>query len=166
MSFPPFTSQKPSEIPIFGFKFREIFNFDLCFTENRLFWGLAMFMTSLWRHTLDVWTYFGMYGMRRPVAIIWYHSDILGGVQFSRFTGSGNNPTWKPRYRKRLGKTKVKIIFFILIALQFWEFSRTCRTWSNMVKNKAYGRVRHVGVRWLVKVYYAIAHCCQRDSYR
>ena len=29
----------------------------------------AMIMTSLWRHTWDVGTYFGMYGKRRPLAI-------------------------------------------------------------------------------------------------
>ena len=39
----------------------EIFNFDLCFTRNWLFGGLAMFMMSIWRHTLDVCTYFNIY---------------------------------------------------------------------------------------------------------
>ena len=50
----------------------KIFNFGQCFTENRLFWGLNMFMMSLWHHMLDVCTYFGTDGKRRPIAILWY----------------------------------------------------------------------------------------------
>ena len=30
--------------------FGDIFNFGLCFPDNQLFWGSAMFMSALWRH--------------------------------------------------------------------------------------------------------------------
>ena len=42
MPFPPFISQKPGEIPVFGTFRGEILNFDLCFTEKGLFLGSAM----------------------------------------------------------------------------------------------------------------------------
>ena len=29
-------------------------------------------------HTLDVCTYFGMYGKRRPITILWYQLDVWG----------------------------------------------------------------------------------------
>ena len=83
--------------------FGQIFDFGLCFTENRLFWGSAMFMTPLWRHTLHVCTYLGMYGKRKPMAILWCQLDVWG---FSFQAHGGNHPLCKPCCRKRLGKTR------------------------------------------------------------
>ena len=66
-----------------------------------------MFMTSLRRHTLEVYAYFGMHGKRRPIAMV---PIIRSGVSIFKFTGGGggNQPLGKPCYRKRLDKTRVK----------------------------------------------------------
>ena len=40
--------------------------------------GLALWRHCDWHYTLDVRTYFGMYGKRRPIAILWYQLDIFG----------------------------------------------------------------------------------------
>ena len=61
-------------------------------------------MTSLSRHTWDVGTYFGMYGNRRSLAILWYQLDV-SGVSFSSTQGGGTNVL-----QKRLDKTRVKHI--------------------------------------------------------
>ena len=66
----------------------KIFNFGLCFTENRLFGGSAMFMMSLWRHMLDVCTYVGMYGKRGPIPILWYQLAISGRFSFQVHGGA------------------------------------------------------------------------------
>ena len=71
---------KPGEILIFNV-LSEIFNFvnfGLYFTVYRLFQSSAMIMTSLWRHTWDVGTYFGIYSKRRPIAILWYQLHAWG----------------------------------------------------------------------------------------
>ena len=58
----------------------------------------AMIVTSLWRHTWDAGTYFGMYGKRKPLAIL-YHLDVPRGFIF-KFTWGGNHPLGKTCYKK------------------------------------------------------------------
>ena len=41
-----------------------------------------MFVTSFCCHDLDILTYFGMYGKKRPIAILWYQLDV-SGIHFS-----------------------------------------------------------------------------------
>ena len=82
-----FYNPKASEISIFGTFWRNFQFWPICFTENWPFWGSTIFMTSLWRHMLDVCTYFGMHGKRRSIAILWYQLDIFEGVQFSSHRG-------------------------------------------------------------------------------
>ena len=49
----------------------------------------AMNMTSLSRPTWDVGTYFGMYGKRSPLAILWYQLHAWGFIL--KLTGGGNH---------------------------------------------------------------------------
>ena len=99
--------KKNGEKPIFGTFLATFSDFGLCFTlftENWLLQG------SLWRHALDVCTYLGMYGMRRPmIAILWYQLDIIWGFSFQNhrevvittLVGLNRVTDW------RLGKTTV-----------------------------------------------------------
>ena len=68
-----------------------------------------MIMTSLWRHTWDVGTYFDMYGKRRPLAIVWYQFHVSWDFIF-KFTRGGNHPPpppWEDVLQKRLCRTGV-----------------------------------------------------------
>ena len=116
----------------------EIFNFTLCFTENQLFWvkyiglnlntsfkfrlpenvfwGSAVFMTSLWCHTFAMFvlsiilvcmeeeTYrYTMVPIRR----------ICGVVQFYRGANHLPPPLGKPRYRKSLVRRGLRTCAYI-----------------------------------------------------
>ena len=50
-----------------------------------------MIFTSLLCHTWDIGTYFGMYGKKRHLAILWYQLDVSGGFIF-KFTGGMVTP--------------------------------------------------------------------------
>ena len=82
MSLPSLISQK-SKLQTLLAKFSILAN--LAHTENRLFFSSAMVMTSLLRHTWVVVTYFGMYGKRRPIAILWYKLHVSGGFHFQDY---------------------------------------------------------------------------------
>ena len=104
-------SKKVVEIPIFGTfsaKFCDFGQSFTMFTENQLFWGSACFITSLRHYKLDVRTYFGIYGKRRTIAILWYQLDVCWGFRFQVQRGNVN-PLGKPCYRKRLCKATVKV---------------------------------------------------------
>ena len=58
-----------------------------CYFEVR---PTAMFMTSLWHHTLDHCKYYVMYGKRRPTTILWYQLDVSLGFSFQ--VRGGCNP--------------------------------------------------------------------------
>ena len=47
-----------------------------------------------------------MYEKKRPIAILWYQSDLSEGSVF-KFTGGGSHPLGKPCYRRKFGKTRV-----------------------------------------------------------
>ena len=106
MSFASLLSQEPGEISILTPVLAKFSNFGLYFTENRLFLSSVIIMTSLWRHTWDFGTYFGMYGKRRPLAtgigLLWYQLDVSGGggegVSFSQLRVGGNHPLGKTFY--------------------------------------------------------------------
>ena len=84
-----------------------------CVLRSWFYWKLAILR---FRHVYDVivtscvkcCTYFGMYGKKRPIAILRCQLGVSGGSVFN-FTGGGNHPLGKPCYRKRLalGKTRV-----------------------------------------------------------
>ena len=77
------------------FRYLKLFwqNFGLCFTENRLFWGAVMFMTSLWRHTLDVCTFW--YAWKEEI-----HSytmvPIIRRILGDKFSSSPGNVNHRP----------------------------------------------------------------------
>ena len=62
--------QKSGEIPIFETFLAKCSDFD--YVSSCLLKIGSCFMTLLWRHTLDVCTYIGMFWKRRPIAILWY----------------------------------------------------------------------------------------------
>ena len=97
MSFPSVISQKLGEILIFR---TLLWNFQFWPRKSAIL-SLAMIMTSLWCHTWDVGTYFGMYRKRRPLAILWYQLHVCG-VSFSSSQGGSNNPLGKTCYKKGL----------------------------------------------------------------
>ena len=43
-------------------------------------------------HTGDVGTYFGIYGKRRPLAILWYQLHVSEGFHFQVHREGGNHP--------------------------------------------------------------------------
>ena len=119
MLFPSFISKQPGEIPIFGKNSDLKKNFAYVFWKSAIFDVRPCFMTSLWCHTLDVCTYFGMYGKTRLIAIIlWYKLDVCDELIFQNYKGSGNHspppPLGKPCYRKRLGKTRVNKVLLMI----------------------------------------------------
>ena len=67
-------------------KFRYLFSFRFFSPKISIlacFTGTTMFMTSLWRHTLEVCTYVSVYGKRRHITILWYQNNsYLGGSVF------------------------------------------------------------------------------------
>ena len=76
------------------------------FTGNQLFWGLALIYGVIVMSCIGCLYLFWYAWKRRPIAILWYQLDILGGSVF-KFTGGGNHPLLsKPCYRKRLGKIR------------------------------------------------------------
>ena len=82
-SFPSLISQKPGK-----FQYLELnwnFQFWPTFHWKSVILSSAMNMTSLWRPTWDVGTYFGMYGKRSPLAILWYQLHAWGLI--FKFTG-------------------------------------------------------------------------------
>ena len=101
MYFFSLISQKPGELFYRNFQFWPVFHW-----KSAIF-SFAMIMTSLWCHTKDVGTYFGMYGKRRPLAILWHQLHVSGDVIF-KFAGGGNHPLVKCVTKKRLGRTRVK----------------------------------------------------------
>ena len=56
-------------------------------------------MTSLWRHTLDVCTHFGMYRKRRPIPILWYQLDESWG-SVSKSWGQGRSQPHSPGWAR------------------------------------------------------------------
>ena len=110
--FPFFISKTPGEIPIFGtFLAKKWFFFNLVYFHRKsAFWVRPCLKTSLWRHTLTDFHDFGINGKRRPYPIPWYQTIILWAVNF-KFMGLVTTPLGKPCYKKRLGRTRVNIIF-------------------------------------------------------
>ena len=81
--------------------FQQIFKFWPIFHWNFAILSSAMIMTLLWRHTWDVGNYFGIYGKRRPLAILWYQLHVSGEFIF-KVIGGGNQPLGKMCYKKGL----------------------------------------------------------------
>ena len=63
-------------------------------------------MMSLWRHTWDVVSYFGTYGKRRPLAILWYKLHE-SGASFSS-SQYHPHPAWEDVFKKTKNKNKNK----------------------------------------------------------
>ena len=55
-------------------------------------WAKSAIMTSLWRHTWDVCTFFGKCGKRRPIAIPWYQVTIPQAFIFQVHEGHATAP--------------------------------------------------------------------------
>ena len=87
MSF-PLISHKPGEILIFRTFLMKFLILAYGSLKTAIL-NIAMIITSLRHHTWDNGTYFGMYGKRRPLAILWYQLNVSGGF---KFTGVGNHP--------------------------------------------------------------------------
>ena len=113
MSFPSFISQKLGEILIFGtflaflakigIKFWPMFHWKSAMLRS------DMFITSLWRHTLDVCTYFDMYGKKKLITILWCQLHISGSSVF-KFTWGGNNPLENSVTEKSLVRRDLRLI--------------------------------------------------------
>ena len=89
MSFPFFNNPKtPGEILVCGTFLVKFLDFGVCitlFTEKQLFWGSTLLYDIIVMpiHTLDVCTYFGMFGKMRPISYTMIPIRHMGGGSVS-----------------------------------------------------------------------------------
>ena len=83
--------------------------------------SLAMIMTSLWRHSRDAGTYFGIYGKKRPLAILWYQLDVSGELIF-KFIGGGNDPSpWEDVLQKGSVRRELRLEKWVVCKWNTWD---------------------------------------------
>ena len=82
--------------------FSKIFHFRLYWKSAIL--SSAMIMTSMWPHTRDFGTFFGLYGKRRPLLILWYQLDVYERVSVSSWGGGLKFKRLHSRYNPHKNK--------------------------------------------------------------
>ena len=98
------------QLPVWGQSGQDLLCIGLFHWKSAIL-SSAMVMTSLWRHTWDIGTYFSMYGKKRPLAILWLNLHVSEGFIFLSSQWEVNHPLelpWEDVLQKSLGKMRVR----------------------------------------------------------